>query len=187
MSETGHAEIHRSEFEAASPGDRAVSTWSDQATPSQGCLTLGASSHREFTMGEPIDRCSMWLDLQERCREVSGCVVLGDGDTLLWEHPSRKVSLCRPSRAPPRCGPDCRSSRTTLSRSSDPPFILSASSGVSSALRSAVVGGTHVSSGGESTRPNTAVGERLRSAYVQFVTTYNNDLVRYNVVQSIII
>ena len=37
------------------------------AAPSQANLTLGASSHRGLTMGEPIDRCSMWPDQEDRC------------------------------------------------------------------------------------------------------------------------
>ena len=36
------------------------------ATPSQGNLTLGVSSHRESTTGEPIDRCS--VRLHQMCR-----------------------------------------------------------------------------------------------------------------------
>ena len=68
MSKTGHGGIHRSVFDAASLGDPWVSTWPAWAAPSQGNLTLGDSSHRESTMGEPIVRRSIRPDQEDRCQ-----------------------------------------------------------------------------------------------------------------------
>ena len=104
---------------------------------------------------------------------MSGClgVAVGVGDTLLWGNPTGEAFPCRPSRAPLRCDPDCRSSRTAPSRCSDPPYIPSTKSGGSCARGSVVGGGTHASSGGGSTPPNSAVGARWRRMHVRFVTT----------------
>ena len=98
------------------------------------------------------------------------CVAVRVGDILLWGNPSRETSPCRPSRAPLRCDPDRRSSRTASSRCSVPPYIPSAKGGGSCARGLAVGGGTHVSSGGGGTPPNAAAGLRWRSAYIRFVT-----------------
>ena len=69
-----------------------------------------------------------------------------------------------------------RLSRTALSRSSDPPRILSPSGGGSCVCSLAVGGGTHVSSAGGSAPPNAAVGELRCSAHVRFVINFSTFL-----------
>ena len=121
--------------------------------------------------GRPVS-VSSW------CR-MSVTTWLGRASSGVWRSESEipsygethQVSPCRPPRAPLRCNPDRRSSRTAPCRSFILPYIPSPRGGGSCASRSAVSGGTHVSSSSGSTPPNAAVGKLRRSAYVRLASS----------------